>query len=144
VNVEGHVLGKHPGIQFFTIGQRRGLGLNGNTEKPLYVTRIDADSNEVVLGNSEDLFRSSLWASRVNYISGDPPSDLTDATAKIRYKASEAGASVLPLADDWAEIRFDEPQRAVTPGQAVVFYSGERILGGGYIELEAPVATPVG
>ena len=144
VNIEGDVLGSHPGIQFFTIGQRRGLGLNGNTEKPLYVTRIDADSNEVVLGNSEDLFRTSLWASRVNYISGAASLDMTGVTAKIRYKASEARASVIPLDEGWAEIRFDDPQRAVTPGQAVVFYDGERILGGGYIELEAPVAAPVG
>ena len=143
VNVEGEVLGAHPGIQFFTIGQRRGLGLNGNTQRPLYVTRIDAESNEVVLGNSEDLFRSSLWASKVNYISGDAPADMTGVTAKIRYKASEAQASVIPLENNWAEIRFDEPQRAVTPGQAVVFYSGERILGGGYIELDDPVAAPV-
>ena len=141
VNADGETLGSHPGIQFFTIGQRRGLGLNGNTEKPLYVTRIDAESNEVTLGNQEDLLRSSLWASRVNYISGDPPSDMSRVTAKIRYKASEAPASVTPLSDGWAEIRFEEPQRAVTPGQAVVFYDGDRILGGGYIELEAP---PVG
>ncbi len=143
VNVEGDVLGSHPGIQFFTIGQRRGLGLPGNTQKPLYVTRIDADSNEVTLGGSEDLLRASLWASRVNYISGDPPADMTNVTAKIRYKASEARASVVPLDDGWAEIRFAEPQRAVTPGQAVVFYDENRILGGGYIELEAPVAAPV-
>ena len=143
INVDGEVLGTHPGIQFFTIGQRRGLGLNGNTERPLYVTRIDSESNEVVLGNSEDLFRTRLWASRVNYISGDPPSDMTEVTAKIRYKASEASASVIPLDEDWAEISFDEPQRAVTPGQAVVFYSGDKILGGGYIELEAPVPAPV-
>ncbi|MCY4655057.1 MAG: tRNA 2-thiouridine(34) synthase MnmA, partial [Dehalococcoidia bacterium] len=142
VNIEGDVLGSHPGIQFFTIGQRRRLGLNGNTERPMYVTRIDADSNEVVLGNSEDLLRSSLWASRVNYISGDAPLDMTNVTAKIRYKASEASATVIPLEDGWAEIRFDDPQRAVTPGQAVVFYAGERILGGGYIELEAPVTAP--
>ena len=144
VNPDGEVLGTHPGIQFFTIGQRRGLGLNGNTERPLYVTRIDSESNEVVLGNREHLFRSSLWASRVNYVSGDALSDMSGVTAKIRYKASEARASVIPIADDWAEIRFDEPQRAITPGQAVVFYSGDRILGGGYIELEAPVAAPVG
>ncbi len=143
INLDGEVLGTHPGIQFFTIGQRRGLGLNGNTEKPLYVTRIDADSNEVVLGNSEDLFRTSLWASRVNYISGNPPAGMNNVTAKIRYKASEASASVIPLDEGWAEIRFDEPQRAVTPGQAVVFYDGDRILGGGYIELEAPVGAAV-
>ena len=116
----------------------------GNTNRPLYVTRIDAESNEVVLGNSEDLYRSSLWASKVNYVSGAAPSDMANVTAKIRYKASVAQASVIPLADGWAEIKFREPQRAVTPGQAVVFYDEDRILGGGYIELEAPVAAPVG
>ena len=144
VNVEGELLGTHPGIQFFTIGQRRGLGLPGNTNKPLYVTRIDAESNQVVLGNSEDLYRGSLWASKVNYISGAAPQDMANVTAKIRYKASEAQASVIPLEDGWAEIRFAEPQRAVTPGQAVVFYDEEKILGGGYIELEAPAPAPVG
>ena len=144
VNVEGEVLGTHPGIQFFTIGQRRGLGLPGNTKSPLYVTRIDSELNEVVLGDKDDLYRDALWASKVNYVSGDAPLNMNDVTAKIRYKASEARASVIPLDDGWAKIKFTEPQRAITPGQAVVFYSDDKILGGGYIELEEPVAAPVG
>ena len=143
VSIGGEALGQHPGIQFFTIGQRRGLGLRGNTERPLYVTRIDADSNEVVLGNEEDLFSSTLWASRVSYVSDAPPDAPLRATAKIRYRAKRRPATVIPIDSDTAEIRFDKPQRAVTPGQAVVFYDGDRILGGGYIEVEAPVAASV-
>ena len=139
VALDGEVLGTHPGIQFFTIGQRRGLGLPGNTPQPLYVTRIDSETNEVVLGRHDDLLSSRLWASRVRYVSGIVPDDPTEVTAKIRYKADGANATIIPLSDDTAEIWFDEPQRAVTPGQPVVFYSGDKIIGGGYIETETPV-----
>ena len=138
VDLGGEVLGTHPGIQFFTIGQRRGLGLSGSTVQPLYVTRIDSETNDVVLGRHEDLFSSRLWASRVSYVSGTIPDEPTSVTAKIRYKAEGADATIVPLSDDTAEVWFDEPQRAVTPGQAVVFYSGDKILGGGYIETEIP------
>ena len=141
LSASGETLGEHPGIQFFTVGQRRGLGLKGNTKRPLYVTRIDADSNEVFLGNEEDLMSDTLWASRVSYVSDAPPDAPMRATAKIRYRANRRAATVIPIGADEAEIRFDEPQRAVTPGQAVVFYDGDRILGGGYIEVEAPVGA---
>ena len=144
VSVQGDVLGTHPGIQFFTIGQRRGLGLQGSATGPMYVTRINADSNEVVLGSKEDLLSSTLWASRVNYVSGTVPDTPVRVEAKIRYKAEPSPATVVPLSADSAQVGFDEPQRAVTPGQAVVFYDGDRILGGGYIEIEAPVAAAVG
>ncbi len=144
VSIDGEILGRHPGIQFFTVGQRRGLGLKGNTQRPLYVTRIDAESNDVILGHGEDLLRTTLWASRVSYVSGEPPSEPLRAMAKIRYKSSQEPATVFPLATDCAEIRFDQPQRAVTPGQAVVFYDGDRVLGGGYIEIDAPVETSAG
>ena len=143
VTERGEVMGTHPGIQFFTVGQRRRLGLNGNTSRPMYVTRIDSNSNDVVLGNSEDLLRSTLWASRVNYLSGSVPVAPIRVNAKIRYKSADAPATLIPVGPDAAEVRFDEPQRAVTPGQAVVFYNGDVILGGGYIELESPVAAPV-
>lgn len=142
VDAGGNVLGTHPGIQFFTIGQRRGLGLQGNTGSPLYVTAIDSESNRVVLGSNEDLMRRELWASRVNYVAGEPPVAPIDITAKIRYKASEEPAVLSPRGD-WAELRFDEPQRAITPGQAVTFYQGEEIIGGGIIELEAPAPIEV-
>ncbi len=143
VSLQGEVLGTHPGIQFFTIGQRRGLGLRGSTEKPMYVTRIDAESNDVVLGSQEDLLSSTLWASRVSYVSGVVPDGPVSVEAKIRYKADPSPATVKPITADSAEVEFEQPQRAVTPGQAVVFYDGDRILGGGYIEIEAPVETAV-
>ena len=144
VSTRGVVLGEHPGIQFFTIGQRRGLGLKGNTARPMYVTRINAESNEVVLGEQADLLSSALWASRVNYIAGTAPELPIRVTAKIRYKAEPSPATIVPITADSAEVRFEEPQRAITPGQAVVFYEGDRILGGGYIEIEAPVTAEVG
>ena len=137
VDVDGVVLGRHPGVQFFTIGQRRGLGLSGNTGRPLYVVEIDPEKNRVTLGPEEALYRRRLWASRVSFTSGNKPDGLINITAKIRYKASEAGATLLAKRD-CAEIIFDEPERAITPGQAVVFYEGERVLGGGYIELNPP------
>ena len=137
VDADGAVLGPHPGVQFFTIGQRRGLGLAGNTGSPMYVVKIDPNSNEITLGPEEALFRSDLWASRMYFTSGKTPVGPLDVTAKIRYKASESPATLTPRGE-WAEVRFKEPQRAVTPGQAVVFYDGEEIVGGGIIELEAP------
>ena len=142
VDTSGNVLGTHPGIQYFTIGQRRGLGLQGNTGEPMYVTSIDAVSNRVVLGCHDDLMRTHLWASRINYLAGEPPDERTEITAKIRYKASEARATLTPRGD-WAELRFLEPQRAVTPGQAVTFYEGEEIIGGGIIEIEEPAPLEV-
>ena len=137
VSTSGEVLGEHPGIQFFTIGQRRRLGLQGNTGAPMYVVEIDTDSNRVVLGREDDLLRRSFWASRVNFTAGENPSGPLAVDAKIRYKSGRSAASVVPHGD-WAEISFDTPQRAVTPGQAVVFYRGEEVLGGGIIELEPP------
>ena len=137
VDTSGTVLGQHPGIHFFTVGQRRGLGLNGNTGTPRYVVRIDAETNKVVLGREEKLYRSVFWASGVSYTAGEPPEGPIEVNAKIRYKASESAATVVPHVG-WAEVRFEEPQRAVTPGQAVVFYDGEEVLGGGMIELNPP------
>ncbi|MDP7579743.1 MAG: tRNA 2-thiouridine(34) synthase MnmA [SAR202 cluster bacterium] len=133
---QGQVLGQHPGVHFFTVGQRRGLGIQGNSGNPLYVVSIDGEKNEVVLGPERDLYRSVLWASQVNY-TGQLPIGPTRVTAKIRYKASES-AGLLLANGKWAELRFDEPQKAVTPGQAVVFYSGEEVMGGGYIEIRQP------
>jgi tRNA-specific 2-thiouridylase len=138
VNDRGEVLGEHPGIQFFTVGQRRKLGLPGNTGEPLFVVGIDPEADRVVLGRSEQLYRTDLWASRVNWISGESPDGPINVTAKIRYKASVSPATVTPHGD-WATVEFDEPQRAITPGQAVVFYRGEEVVGGGYIE--APKGT---
>ena len=137
VDTNGTALGEHPGIQWFTVGQRRGLGLNGNTGKPMFVVEIDATANRVVVGPENALFRSQLWASRVNMVAGAIPAAPMEVTAKIRYKAREAPAT-LAAHGTGAEVRFLEPQRAVTPGQAVVFYKGEELIGGGFIEIEPP------
>ena len=137
VDTTGAVLGVHPGVQFFTIGQRRGLGLPGNTGRPMYVIEIDPEADRVTLGPEEALYRESLWASSVNYTAGEAPEGLLEVNAKIRYKASESPAT-LAARDDWAEVRFKQPQRAVTPGQAVVFYSGDELVAGGIIEINPP------
>ena len=141
VDIDGSLLGEHPGIQFFTIGQRRGIGLEGNTGSPRYVVEIDASTNRVTVGPEDALYRDRLWVSRVNYTTGEPPSGPVRVSARIRYKASDAPATLVPTVD-WAEVRFDEPQRAVTPGQPVVFYDGDRVIGGGYIETSPPAAAP--
>ena len=137
VDLGGTVLGPHPGVQFFTVGQRRGLGLSGNTGSPMYVVEIDPESNQVTLGPEGALYRADFWASRVHFMSGSVPEAPLEVTAKIRYKASEAPATLYAQVA-CAEVRFREPQRAVTPGQAVVFYAGEEVIGGGIIELEPP------
>ena len=138
VDANGNYLAEHPGIHYFTIGQRRRLGLSGNTSRPLFVIGIDSDTNEVTLGPEEALLRSRLWASGVNYTSGVTPAGPQKVSAKIRYKASQSGATVVARGGRSAEVQFESPQRAVTPGQAVVFYTGEELVGGGYIELSPP------
>ena len=142
VDIQGNVIGEHPGVQFFTIGQRRGLGLQGNTKDPLFVTKIDADTNVVTLASKEHLYQNRMWASRVNYVAVVKEGVPLDVTAKIRYKASEAKAVVVPHGA-WATIKFDEPQRAVTPGQAIVFYKGDQLIGGGMIEVGSPTPGKV-
>ena len=137
IDIEGNVIGDHPGVQFFTIGQRRKLGLQGNSTTPDYVTNIDSTSDQVTLGNEDDLYRTNIWASKVNYVSGISPKRPVKVKAKIRYKSADAPATLTPH-KGWAEIDFDEPQRAVTPGQAVVFYNDATVIGGGYIETCRP------
>jgi tRNA-specific 2-thiouridylase len=129
---DGRVLGRHEGVHRFTIGQRKGLGLS--TGIPLYVVDINAESAEVTVGPREALERATLTASRVNWISGETPSASVRAHARIRYRHKEARATIVPLADDRAEVVFDEPQSAITPGQAVVFFDGDDVLGGGWID----------
>lgn len=128
----GHVLGRHDGVHRFTIGQRKGLGLSAGV--PLYVVGIDADSAAVTVGPREDLERTALTASRVNWMSGDTPSAPIRALARIRYRHKEAPATIAPAGAGTVSITFDDPQLAVTPGQAVVFYDGDVVLGGGWID----------
>lgn len=129
---EGQVLGRHDGVHRFTIGQRKGLGLA--TGIPLYVVNIDAGTAAVTVGPREDLERTSLTASRVNWISGETPTSPVRAHARIRYRHREAAATITPLDRDRVSVVFDEPQSAITPGQAVVFYEADVLLGGGWID----------
>jgi tRNA-specific 2-thiouridylase len=129
---DGRVLGRHEGVHRFTIGQRKGLGLS--TGVPLYVVGIDAGSAEVTVGPREALDRGTLTASRVNWISGETPQRAIRAHARVRYRHKEAAATITPLAGERAQIVFDEPQSAITPGQAVVFFDEDVVLGGGWID----------
>ena len=130
VDDSGHVLGQHDGIQYFTVGQRRGLGLSGGP--PRFVIRLEPDTRRVVVGSEDNLYRDTLYADPVSWVSGSAPVPGTPVTVKIRYKFAEAPAIVTAV-DGGALVRFNEPQRAITPGQAAVFYQGDTVLGGGPI-----------
>ena len=132
VNRGGEVLGTHEGVHRFTVGQRKGLGVTSPI--PLYVLSVDAPTRRVVVGGESDLEADRLTAREVNWLSIEPPVEAIRAQVKIRYRAVEAAATVRPLESGRAEVVFDQPQRAVTPGQAAVFYDGEVCLGGGWIE----------
>lgn len=127
----GNVLGQHKGVPFYTIGQRKGLGIAA--EEPLYVVDIDAGTNAVIVGGKEELYRDELIASELHWIV-ERPARPVKANARIRYLHREAEAMILPLDEDTARVKFREPQMAITPGQAVVFYDGELVMGGGTIE----------
>ena len=135
-SVNGATLGTHPGIQFFTIGQRRGIGLKGGTGSPMHVISIDSESNEVVIGPEEFLYKDKLFASNINLVSGNSSLENgTEVEVKIRYNSQPQAATISLLEGNYAEINFLKPQRAITPGQAVVFYQDEILIGGGFIEL---------
>lgn len=131
VDRTGKVLGRHEGIIHYTIGQRRGLRLAAGER--VYVTDISPEDNRVVLGRNEDLFHSELTADQVNLISCDRLEETVRVTAKIRYRHREQPATAWQTAEGRLHIRFDEPQRAVTKGQAVVLYDGDNVVGGGVI-----------
>ncbi|MGR3176580.1 MAG: tRNA 2-thiouridine(34) synthase MnmA [Candidatus Anammoxibacter sp.] len=132
-DVNGNILGEHRGIQFYTIGQRRGLGIA--LGKPIYVVDIDAENNEITVGSDEDLLSKELFATKLNWISIEPPENPIDVFAKIRYHHRPARSIVYPCKDS-VRVEFDEPQPAVTPGQAVVFYDKDKedvVVGSGWI-----------
>lgn len=131
VDMRGNVLGRHSGLANYTIGQRKGLPAVG---EPLYVIELNRVRNQVIVGRANELGRRELIAQSVNWIAGEPPLNETRVTAKIRYRAIEAWATVSALDETHARVIFDEPLRDITPGQAVVFYDGERCLGGGLIQ----------
>lgn len=132
VDEDGHHLGTHGGVHRFTIGQRKGLGIASTI--PLYVLEIDADAGQVMVGPRTALQRVRLTASGVNWIAFDAPSTPVRVAAQIRHRHQPAPGVVRALPDGCAEMIFDDPQAAITPGQAVVFYDGEAVVGGGWID----------
>ncbi len=133
VDTSGKVLGQHAGTHHFTVGQRRGLGVAA--AEPLYVIATDPETQRVRVGRGTDLMKSSLMARDVNWLSIAAPSQPRTAQVKIRNKHAAAQAMLVPTADPTRiEVRFDDAQRAITPGQAAVFYDGDLVLGGGWIE----------
>ena len=132
IDADGHVLGRHHGIHHFTIGQRKGLGLASGTR--LFVTSIDANRGTVVVGPRSALERTTLTASLFNWISGTPPSGPLSLAAQIRYRHPASPAIVRATAAGRVEVEFKTPQPAITPGQAVVVYEGDAVVGGGWID----------
>lgn len=128
VDHSGKVLGKHTGIAFYTIGQRKGIGAYS---KPYYVISISKDKNIIVIGEEQELYKDMLVAKNVNWINEKKYE--TTVKAKIRYKHQESEAVIYSMSNDMANVRFNKPQKAVAPGQAVVFYNDDIVVGGGWI-----------
>jgi len=128
----GNILGVHQGIPFYTIGQRKRLGIFSNKRR--YVIKIDPQENTIILGEEEDLYQDKLIIKDLNFISGDKLSDSIKVEVKIRYNSKKAPAIISPYEDDKIVIDFEKPQRAITPGQSAVFYLGDVVVGGGIIE----------
>lgn len=131
IDLQGNVIGRHRGIWYYTIGQRKGLGVSFG--KPMFVAKIDAQSGDITLAEDADLRADSLIAEALNWVAIPALTAPVRAEAKIRYSAKPAPALLTPLGEDRVLVTFDTPQRAVTPGQAVTFYQGESVLGGGTI-----------
>ncbi len=136
VNLAGQVIGQHQGVPFYTIGQRRGLG--SGFGKRMYVVALRAQTGDVVLGDNGDLFASSLEATDNAFIPFEQLTNPIQVEAKIRYNGSAAAASLVPLSQGHILVQFAEPQRAITPGQAVVYYQGDWVIGGGTIQRVCP------
>ncbi|MBC8028596.1 MAG: tRNA 2-thiouridine(34) synthase MnmA [Pyrinomonadaceae bacterium] len=131
VSRSGEVMGHHDGVHHYTIGQRRGIGIAH--EKPLYVINIDAPKNQVVVGMQEDLLSREFIAAGVNWVAFDQPAMPVRAEVRVRYRHTPAEATITPLEHNRVRVIFEEPQRAITPGQATVFYRGDEVVGGGWI-----------
>ena len=131
VDPRGRLLGRHRGLESYTVGQRRGLGIPAR--EPFYVIDLQPEANRVVLGHREELLSSGLTASRVNWLI-PPPAGEIEATAVIRYRHPGVRARITPRGDSDVQVAFATPQSAVAPGQAVAFYDRDRLLGGAWIE----------
>ncbi len=127
---DGTIVGRHPGLQAFTVGQRRGI--NCPAAEPYYVVRLDPERNRLVVGHKNEILTAQCRVTRINWIA-PPPADAVRVAARVRYRTPETPASLSPIDADSAWLRFDAPQAAVTPGQAAVFYDGSEVLGGGFI-----------
>lgn len=131
VDRTGQVLGWHQGLALYTVGQRRGIGISA--PEPLYVLELDAECGTVVVGTADELGQRELLAQEVSYVAGEPPTEPLHVVAKIRYQACEAPAEWIPLGDSRARVVFDHPQTGISPGQGVVAYREEVLVGGGII-----------
>jgi tRNA-specific 2-thiouridylase len=132
VTTDGHVIGEHTGVHNFTVGQRKGLGVASSS--PLYVIQIKNDTRQVVVGKDEELYSRTLLASRVNLISTAALHEPMRVTVKVRHKHQGAAALIEAAGPNEVKVTFDEPQRALTPGQGAVFYDGDIVVGGGWID----------
>jgi tRNA-specific 2-thiouridylase len=131
VDLAGRVLGHHDGIEFYTIGQRRGLGIT--TAEPIYVIELDAENNRVVVGEDSALDRDEFTATNCNWIPFDQLTQAIEATVKIRYNHPGTPATLTPAGNGAVKVKLHTPQRAITPGQAAVFYQDDLVVGGGWI-----------
>ncbi|MBE5939703.1 MAG: tRNA 2-thiouridine(34) synthase MnmA [Lachnospiraceae bacterium] len=131
VDTKGNILGQHNGIIHYTVGQRKGLGLSMG--HPVFVVKVKPETNEVVIGENDDIFSRTLYADRINFMSIDNLTTEMRVTAKIRYNHKGAPCTIKMIDNDLIECTFDEPVRAITPGQAVVFYDSDYVVGGGTI-----------
>ncbi|MDX1978286.1 MAG: tRNA 2-thiouridine(34) synthase MnmA [Pseudanabaenaceae cyanobacterium bins.68] len=131
LDTQGNVLGEHHGTHHYTIGQRRGLGIAA--ANPLYVLAIDPGRNQIIVGEKSEASSSTCTVNQINWVSIAPTDRLLRAEVQIRYRAEPAWATITPLASDRALVEFDQPQISITPGQAAVWYDGDRLLGGGII-----------
>lgn len=132
VDTKGNTIGEHKGIIYYTIGQRKGIGVSASN--PLYVIDIDAENNEIVVGEESSLYKKGCIVSGIHLINGGKMTLPLKCEVKIRYKHTAAEAVVIPIKEDKIKVIFDTSQRAITPGQAAVFYQGDTLLGGGFIE----------
>jgi tRNA-specific 2-thiouridylase len=131
VDTAGRVIGQHGGIQRYTIGQRRGIGIAD--ARPLYVISLDSSQNRVIVGQEEELLSSEFTAAGVNWVAFENPVDSVRSDVRVRYRHTAAPATITPIGNGRMRVVFDEPQRAITPGQATVFYRGDEVVGGGWI-----------
>jgi tRNA-specific 2-thiouridylase len=135
VTAQGEVIGQHEGLPFYTIGQRKGLHVanRSTSAEPLYVLKLDAAHNTLVVGTADQLGAREVIVPAMHYVSDVAPEQPLRCTAKVRYKAREAPGLLIPLPNGAARFEFDEPQRDATPGQGLVAYNGDEVIGGGVI-----------